>query len=77
MTVKAFEKVEVKGETLEEIESSVIKEHRGQFPIDNEEDLIKTLIQVLSDEKHEGERLDDFEERLLANIKNLFPYETG
>jgi|SRR3989344_4484311 len=77
LTVKAFEKVEVKGETLEEIESSVIKEHRGQFPIDNEEDLIKTLIQVLSDEKHEGERLDDFEERLLLNVKKLFPYETG
>ncbi|MBI2110575.1 hypothetical protein HYT51_02240, partial [Candidatus Woesearchaeota archaeon] len=62
---------------LEEIESFAIQEHIGQFSIDNEEQLIKTLMQVLSDEKHEGERLDDFEERLLANVKKLFPYETG
>jgi len=75
LTIKQIDKIEVKGDTMEEIEEFVIKENQGQFEMENEEKLTKDLMGLFSEEKHEGERNIDFETRLVSNLLKVFGNE--
>jgi len=69
-----FEEVIVKHQSLEEAEHSIIQEHAGQsklFAVDKEKGLIKELIQVLSAEKGEGERGNDYDSRLHEGVDKI------
>ena len=66
---KEFEEIKTDARNVEDIESFLIKEHLGQIKIDNlsieqEEELVKNLMKILSTEKQEGETVPDFERRV-------------
>ncbi|MBI2657902.1 exonuclease SbcCD subunit D [Candidatus Woesearchaeota archaeon] len=66
---KEFEEIKTDARNVEDIESFLIKEHLGQikidgFGIEKEEELVKSLMNILSTEKQEGETVPDFERRV-------------
>lgn len=70
---KEFEEIKVKEDSVEAIETSLIKEHLGQIKVDKlnpekEERLIKEMMNLLSVERGEGETVKNFEERLKKEI---------
>ncbi len=72
-TSKDIEVVMVKEANVEELESSLINEHSSQFILSgNDANLIKTLMQLLSVEKKDGERVADFESNLYSELDVLF-----
>jgi len=69
LTTKEFEEIKIDTKSVEETETSIIKEHLGQIKIkdmdpNKEEYLIKELMNSLSTEKQEGETVADFEKRI-------------
>jgi DNA repair protein SbcD/Mre11 len=76
VTLEAFEEIRVDATTREKIEDDVLKEHSSQNKLGNisEEDnekFIKDLMQVLSSEKQDGEKVADFEGRVLSDAGGL------
>ena len=76
LTTKEFEEFKVEGANTEEVEYNTIKKHLGQISLDlkkeDEEFLIKNLMELLSKEKDEGEKSADFESRIIKDtIKTL------
>lgn len=73
-----FEEIKMDS-SIENIESTVIKEHLGQiksqFSLEQEESISKDLISSLAQEKEEGERLVDFESRVLDDVKKVLKLE--
>ncbi len=69
---REFKEIEVKGNTAEEIENSVLKESKSEFEIENEEELSKRLSMILAVEKGEGETNNDFENRIISNLLEVF-----
>ena len=67
LTTKEFEEFSVADGSTDEIEERIIKEHLGQFEIHEEEKIIKRLMEIFAEEKHEGERNIDFEKRIIEN----------
>ena len=63
----------VKEANVEEVESSLLKEHASQFKL-SEKDVedSRKLMQVLSAEKKDGERVNDFEARFVQECDVLF-----
>lgn len=61
-----FEAIQSEHGSSEEVEDKIIKEHLGQISNDfkDEANTVKGLINVLSSEKHEGEKVSDYESRL-------------
>ena len=77
LTTKEFEEIKVSSGSVEEIEKAVIKEHLGQADLkgmnaEKQEALIQTLIQILSAEKDEGEKVADFENRITSETDKVF-----
>ncbi len=71
---KEFEEIKVSKNTVEEIEDSLIKEHSGQsklFDPVKEQELNKKLMIALSIEKDEGERINDFEQRIKQEVDKI------
>lgn len=71
---KEFEEIKISKNTVEEIENSLIKEHAGQsklFDQKKEQELVKQLINGLSIEKDEGERIADFEQRIKEQMSKI------
>jgi len=69
-----LEEIKVSSESLEDIEKAVINEHIGQFKEftpDKEKKLALALLQALSSEKDEGERVIDFEEKVIADADKV------
>jgi hypothetical protein len=64
LKLKEFSEVKLEGE-VKDIEESLIKEHLGQFKIENEKELTDELIEIFSDEKLEGETNATFESRII------------
>jgi len=57
-------------------EREIIKNNLGRVNIEgNEEELINGLFNVLNMSKEEGERVNDFEERLWDNVKKVLKYD--
>ena len=61
--MKEFEEIKLQGE-VKDIEKELIKEHLGQFKIDDEEMLTELLIELFSQEKLDGETNTGFETRI-------------
>ena len=74
---KEFLEIAVEGSSVEEIESKIIEEHRGQLQVDfDERGYIEMLMKVLDDEKQEGEKNYDFENRIENNIVKALGIES-
>ncbi|MFH1668872.1 MAG: exonuclease SbcCD subunit D [Candidatus Woesearchaeota archaeon] len=72
-----FEEIKVSADSAEEAERSVIEEHVGQIrslELDAQEEkaLVETLMTLLDTEKDEGEKVSDYERRVLVDIQNVF-----
>ena len=75
LITKEFEEIKVDIKSVEDIESSIIKEHLGQIKVtgftpEKEELLTKELIRVLSQEKHELTKTD-FENRIKEEVSKV------
>jgi DNA repair exonuclease SbcCD nuclease subunit len=70
-----FEEIKVNQGSVDDIESSIIREHLQQlkvFSAENEEQMIHTIMTVLNTEKAEGEKAIDFQNRLISEMNKLF-----
>ena len=77
---KEFEEIKSDAKNVEDVESFLIKEHLGQIKLDNltkekEENLVKSLMEILSKEKQEGETVPDFEKRVKEEIGKILEME--
>jgi hypothetical protein len=64
--------------TVEEIETLILKEVVEDKKIkleEKEEDLTKELIQILSIEKEDGEKVADFEKRIITDALKVLKIE--
>jgi DNA repair protein SbcD/Mre11 len=70
LTSPEFEEIKVAGiENADELEEKLIKEHLGQIPgvsKEREEEVTKALLQALSKERQEGERLQDYSSSMIT-----------
>lgn len=69
-----FEEIKIVEETTEDIEEKLIAEHLGQIPVEEmtkeeEKELVKHFMSFLDIEKDEGERLIDFERRVVEQAR--------
>jgi sulfite reductase beta subunit-like hemoprotein len=76
LRTKEFEEIKIDTKSTEDAEAAIIKEHLGQIKVSNmditkEEALIKALMQTLSTEKQEGERVTDFENRVKQEVSKV------
>ncbi len=79
LTAKSFEIVEVKENSIEDIENAVVKDNMDNvIELDNgveKEKIVNELLEAMSIEKQDGEKQYTFEERLIANISGLLNQE--
>jgi len=73
ITSAEFEEVVVDHSNTDEIEDSIIKDNLGQIPNDfsDEFEMTKKLIKSFSSEKHEGEKVSDYEERIKKEADSI------
>ena len=77
---KEFEEIKTDARNVEDVESFLIKEHLGQIKLENltlekEEELVKSLMRILSTEKQEGETVPDFERRVREEVGRVLEME--
>lgn len=77
---KEFEEIRTDAGNVDDIEEFLIKEHLGKIKIENltlekEEELIKSLMKILSTEKQEGETVPDFERRVREEVGRVLEME--
>jgi hypothetical protein len=73
LSAKGFEEVKVEQASVEEIESKIVTEHLGQlklFSPDEEQRLVKELMHILAAEKDEGEKVAQFNKRLMSELEH-------
>ncbi|MGV8150500.1 MAG: metallophosphoesterase family protein [Candidatus Woesearchaeota archaeon] len=69
-----FEEIKIDHENIETVEDAIIKEHLQQFnlfPKEKEYDTIKDLMKSLSSEKHEGEKVHEYEDRIRKDTNKV------
>jgi len=71
-----YEEINISQKTPEDVEEVIIKEHLGQikvsgFDSDKESTITTGLMNILSSEKHEGEKVYDYEERMKKEVDRL------
>jgi len=73
-----FEIIQLEHGSVEEVEEKIINEHLGQIKnnFKSESSAVKELIHILSSEKHEGEKVTDYESRLKKEM-DLFIKENS
>ncbi|MBI2499570.1 DNA repair exonuclease [Candidatus Woesearchaeota archaeon] len=77
LTTKEFKDVEVKGESVEEIEEILINNVMDEVKEVKDADKVTLgLMKVLMEEKHEGEKVNDYEKRILTNSYKILENET-
>ncbi|RMD57404.1 exonuclease SbcCD subunit D [Candidatus Woesearchaeota archaeon] len=70
---REIELISLPGADVDHIEERLVQEHAPKFSFSRDDvGLSKSLIQVLSAEKKEGERIGDFESRLHSELDSLF-----
>ena len=77
LNTKEFEEIKVQGGNIDEIENNLINEHLGQFEMENEEELTRSLMRTFSLEKLEGENIADFEKRLIKEVNIILNVENN
>jgi len=80
LTTSEFEEIKTNTHSIEDVESSIIKEHLQQIKVadltaEKEERLIKNLMQQLSTERQEGETISTFENRIKEELRNILNLE--
>jgi len=78
LSSEEFENVDtdIESDSVEEVEKNIVKEHLGQIKVEGmdaekEEELMHKLIHALSAEKDEGERVIDFENRVVDEVEKV------
>jgi hypothetical protein len=76
IAIDAFEQIAVDTSSKEAIEDEVINEHAGQKPVKGisateQAAFVKRLMQALSSSKEDGEKVTDFEERVLQDAEEV------
>ncbi len=76
LTTKEFEEIKIESKSTEQVEERIIKEHVGQIEVkgwneDKEKSMIKTLMSVLSSDRKEGEKVYEFEARMMEEVKKI------
>ncbi len=71
LTSREFEDIKVHAGTMEEIERELITSNSGQIALHSffgqEQNVVRTLMQLLHVDKKEGEKVSDFESRVLGD----------
>lgn len=76
LTTKEFKDVEVKGESVEEIEEILVSNVMDDVKeVKDADKLTLGLMKVLMEEKHEGEKVADYEKRVLINCYKILENE--
>ncbi len=76
LTTKEFKNIEVKGDNVDEIENILINESMSEVKeINNPEKLAESLMKVLVEDKNEGEKVADYEKRILNNAHKILKNE--
>src|SRR3989338_2026502 len=79
LTSKEFEEIRVDAGSVEQVESSLIREHLGQVKAagisEKESEIIKDLMEVLGSERNEGETMMDFSKRIRENAQGILRLE--
>lgn len=80
LTSKEFEEFQMDTGTVDEVEEKIIEEHLGQIKIkdftkEKERQFTNDLIETLDKEKEEGEKNQDFENRLIKDLNKLLKIE--
>ncbi len=73
-----FEEIKVDAGNVDNVEDKVISEHIGKsslFSAEEEKRIIYSLLHGLSLEKAEGERISDFEERVIKDAEKIVPLQ--
>lgn len=75
-----FEEVKIDTASVEDAEERIIKEHLGQvkvggWSIEKERATIRLLMSLLEMDKHEGEKVMDFEKRVIKEVSESFNME--
>ncbi len=74
LTSEEFEEVKIDSSSVEDVEHSIIKEHLGQIKThfsEKEEEITKALMKVLAEEKDEGEKVYEYEDRIRKEIAGI------
>ena len=76
VTSKEFTEMKVDADSVEDAEEVVIKKHLGQKMLrglapEKEKEFVQNLMEVLSAEKDEGEKVADFERRILEDAEKI------
>lgn len=80
LTSAEFEEINVTADTAEEVEELLIKEHLQQIKLENltsdqEGKLTKALMKALNAEKGDGEKVADFERRIIDEVDKILKIE--
>jgi DNA repair protein SbcD/Mre11 len=74
LTSEEFEEIKIKSDSIDEVENEILKEHLGQIKTSfskNEEKIAKELLKSFAQEKGEGEKVYEFNERMKKEIDEL------
>lgn len=73
-----FKEVKIRpAASIEQLETDIIREHLGQVKISYDEELLtKSMIDILKEEKLEGETNSSYEARIIERAKKLFEIES-
>lgn len=70
---KEFSEVKLSHASSDELEDKLVKEHLNQIEnnFDDEFEITKSLLKVFSEEKHEGEKVSDYESRVKKDADSV------
>lgn len=74
LSSEEFEEVKIDHDNIDEVEDSLIREHLQQFNVftkEKEFSVIKDLMRSLSSEKHEGEKVHEYEDRIRKDTDKI------
>lgn len=76
LTSEEFEEIKLESKNIESLEEEIVREHLGQVRIsgfnnEKELELSMQLLYLLNSEKHEGEKLSDYESRIKKDIDKI------
>ena len=79
LTATEFEEIKIKADSVEEMEDFIVNEHLNQIKIsgiesEKEKELTKKLINALNLEREEGEKVAEFEARVISTVEKILDF---
>lgn len=74
LSSREFEELNVSANSADDIEEALIQEHKGELGLvnsDSELVFIKNIMSALKSEKNEGEKVADFEKRIIEDMDSV------